>query len=986
MCKVLPFIIAIISMFLPCQGIAQPNADPVPLLKKSVAFAKINQTDSLVESLYPVRRMLFSAENRANAQPYLDTLQNILGSDAPAEALITLYIVLNEANLNAGDYDAAIDFSEKATFLQKNLPEPDPIEIGMSLTRTAENYWRKGDLAKASEKLKEGVEFLEQSGDVNNKAMYNLCYFSGIMATEREHLHKAIDWFSQANSIALNVFGKKHSTYATGFLTIGNIYSIKGEFEKALQYHRQALDNLLEIAGPDHPEISPYFANLARDYAQLGQNEKAEIYFNKTLEAETRIFGPGHPSTAFTNNNIGKSALDQGKLDLAKIYLEKSLDLFLATMGGSNAYIPEVYNNLGKLYFESKELDRAIDYFQKAIDSNTGEVTGDPLETPLPGTYFHPLQLIKSLMLKNEALLSRFEINRDEDDLIAVLNNIKKGDNLIGHLRQAHIGQQDLISFNQTANNFYQQAIDANYIFNTQSTAKQIPEQAFLFSEKNKSIALLKAVKSTQALHFSGIADSLLEKENNLKKELANLEDQLIDPKKEDQSKSIQEKYFSIKKEYADIIKQFETQYPKYYDLKYDLEVESVSQIQQYLQKNNAALIEYSMADEHLFVFLITPNDFNVWKKPVRNLSTEILNFRNDHFTEKALSSSTPVNFASDAHVLYKILLADPLNSLDKNTSNLIIVPDGALAYLPFDVLVEKMPEEKNGSFASLSYLMNRFNCSYAWSATLLLNQVYIPKNKFANNYAGFAPAYDPESNQLLDSLEFARTTSLVTRSGWNDLPAARNSVQTISGFLKGIAYISESANKANFFSSISDSRILHLAMHGFLDDNDPLYSGFAFGNNKAEEDQLFAWELYNMDIPAELAVLSACQSGVGELKKGEGLMSLSRAFTYAGCPSVVMSLWNIPDEASADIIVDFHKILNEGKPKDEALKNAKLNYLNNSQLPPERLHPFFWAGFIQTGDTAAINFEKTFFNGSWGIGFLILLLIFGLIWMRRKG
>ena len=971
--------------FLFNNSICQSSTEIVSKLQKALDAVNNDQTDSLHLKFKGTNLMHMTAEDREAAQPYLKQMEEVLKKKNRPAALADVYMVYHYVKFSAGELDEAIRYTEKALELMKKLPHPDTIRMAYMEDESGEVYFRKGDFGKASQCFERGIRLLEQCKKTDNKVMYDLYYFTGVIAAEQGHFQKALGAMSQAQALGLKVFGEGDPRTALDIMSFGNIYALKGEYDKALQYHQEGLDKFLEVADSDNPDIIYFWPNLAWDYARLGNHEKAQSYFEKALEVEIDINGPDHPSQVLTISNLGKSCFDQGKLDQAEEYYNKSLDLFFVMRDTSNAYIAEVYNNFGRLYLKRKNWDQAIYYFNKAIASNLVEIANDTLAKSIPEAYFHHPYFIRTLLLKNEALLSRYEKNGNPQDLQEALSNIERGDALIGKLRQSHISQGDLIIFNQIANNFYNKAIDACYLSNQNNQVQQILEKAFQYAEKNKSMALLNAVKSMQALQYAGIADTLLERENYLKKELSAMERQIIGFQQKGNSDAINNDYLSLKNEHAELIAHIEKQYPKYYELKYNSGVVDVPEAQRYLQKNNAALIEYSMNENDLIVFLITPDHFKFWKNPVRNLENEIVNFRNNHFSEKTLNGSSPFSFATDANVLYKMLLADPIASLEKNTQNLIIVPDGALAYLPFDVLVEKKVEEENANFSSLPYLMNRFNCSYAWSTTLLLNQASIPGHKYSKNYIGFAPEYDDESDTLLDSIEFAQATSMATRSGWNDLPAARKGVQLISEFLKGNAFISEKANKPNFFSNISDARIVHLAMHGFLDDSDPLYSGFAFGNSKSVTDQLFAWELYNAEINAELAVLSACQTGVGELKKGEGLMSLSRAFTYAGCPSVIMSLWNIPDEASADIIVDFHKILNNGMPKGVALKKAKLNYLNNSQLPPERLHPFFWAGFIHAGDPMPINFEKTFFNGKWGIGLLLLILVFGLIWMRKR-
>ena len=163
-------------------------------------------------------------------------------------------------------------------------------------------------------------------------------------------------------------------------------------------------------------------------------------------------------------------------------------------------------------------------------------------------------------------------------------------------------------------------------------------------------------------------------------------------------------------------------------------------------------------------------------------------------------------------------------------------------------------------------------------------------------------------------------------------------------------------ANEAVFKSNAIDYGILHLATHAIIDGENPLNSYLIFTStgDSTEDNNLYAWELYNMRLNAQMAVLSACNTGFGKLQRGEGVMSLGRAFAYAGVPSIVMSLWPAEDESTADLMGYFYEALAEGQSKDEALRNAKLRFLK--EMPPSKHHPFYWAGFVVQGDAGPLK------------------------------
>ena len=193
-------------------------------------------------------------------------------------------------------------------------------------------------------------------------------------------------------------------------------------------------------------------------------------------------------------------------------------------------------------------------------------------------------------------------------------------------------------------------------------------------------------------------------------------------------------------------------------------------------------------------------------------------------------------------------------------------------------------------------------------------------------------------------------------------------------------------ATESQFKLAAPESDIIHLATHAIVDDRDPLNSRllFTISEDTIDDGDLYVWELYNMQIDAQMAVLSACNTGFGKLERGEGVMSLGRAFAYAGCPSIIMSLWPAQDEATADIMELFYEGIADGLPKDQALAGAKRAYLDRAD--DLFSHPFYWAGFIAQGDPKPVGLSGNFSMGSVIIvGLITLLILLLLIKIRPR-
>ena len=249
---------------------------------------------------------------------------------------------------------------------------------------------------------------------------------------------------------------------------------------------------------------------------------------------------------------------------------------------------------------------------------------------------------------------------------------------------------------------------------------------------------------------------------------------------------------------------------------------------------------------------------------------------------------------------------------------------------------------------------------SYDYSLPMWLLHFQSKESNNNPSLAVFSPFYNQKAG--------------VNRSDFKDLKFANIESQKIAKLFDGTLFAKEKATKSNFIEEKENFDILHLSMHSQLFEDDFNKSCLVFSN----EERLYFSELYGMNIPASLVVLSACDTGNGALKNGEGIMSMSRALTYAGVQSAVVSLWQVPDKETAEIMISFYENLKKGEPKDEALANAKITFIENN---PMKNQPYYWAGFVVNGDISAIANK----NYTWMIlaGIALILLLFFLF--RKK-
>jgi CHAT domain-containing protein len=211
--------------------------------------------------------------------------------------------------------------------------------------------------------------------------------------------------------------------------------------------------------------------------------------------------------------------------------------------------------------------------------------------------------------------------------------------------------------------------------------------------------------------------------------------------------------------------------------------------------------------------------------------------------------------------------------------------------------------------------------------------------------------------------------TALVTRSAPVFLEGAQKEAEFLKELFPSNLYMGNIATKNNFVKYKSDGNVLHLAMHASVDKNNPVLTHFNFSNNE----KLYLEELYALNIPAEMAVLSACNTAIGEGDDVSGIASLQRAFNYAGAKATIASLWEVPDESTSKIMISFYENLKKGYSKSEALQKAKKEYLTNTQISKLK-HPYYWAGFVLYGADSPIS--QTNHTWIWLITITVILFI----------
>ncbi|MCT4603818.1 MAG: CHAT domain-containing protein, partial [Marinifilum sp.] len=554
---------------------------------------------------------------------------------------------------------------------------------------------------------------------------------------------------------------------------------------------------------------------------------------------------------------------------------------------------------------------------------------------------------------------------------------------IIDKIRIGYQDEESKFALSSNEKETYTQAIDIAVELYELTKNPIYKEKAFRYAERSKAASLMSSLNDVNAKNFAGIPVELQEEELHLRKNIAKYREKVYEERRKAQPNrekiaKWQTKLFELNESYDQMVLRFEEEYPEYYALKYSHKTIELSELQSRLASDET-LIEYSISDSALFTFIVTADSFEITKQDIHdlNLDHHIEEVRNalktNDFGEN--SSEYYKRYTKSAYELYKIFVA-PHDKAIQN-KKLIIVPDGKMAYVPFGVLIKSEANSNRMNYRDLDYLIKSHTITYQNSATIGFT---IESAGFSilssKSVLAFAPSYKGVDDSIL-------YTERAYRDKLYPLPYTKEEVNNISNVMKGDLYLDDLATEQNFKNNASNYDVLHLAMHTIIDDENPMYSKLVFTqtNDTIQDGLLNTHEIYNMNFNARMVVLSACNTGDGKLLKGEGVMSLARGFFYAGCPSIIMTLWTVEDQTGSNLMTNFYANLSEGLQKDQALRNAKLKYLETAD--PLKSHPYFWSGYVTMGDVEPLyNLSMKNNLVYMGLGGLVLLVLFV---FRRK-
>jgi CHAT domain-containing protein/Flp pilus assembly protein TadD len=877
----------------------------------------------------------------------------------------------------------------------------DKRKEAIALSFIGKVYDLLGEKQKALTYYTQTLALMHSVGDGSSEAaaLNNI----GLIYDSLGEKQKALEYYNSALPILQNVGNT--GVQAITLVNIGLVHDSIGEKQKALQFYQQALPLLR--AAHDRSSEAVTLNNIGYLYDSIGEQQKALSYFGQALPILQEM--GDRRVEAITLNNIGYVYDALAEKQKALEYYNRALPV-LRTVGDRSKEAITL-NNIGLVHKALGDYQKAIDFFNQALElrravsdrpgegvtlSDLGSVYAllDERQKALE-LYQQSLQLSRAVEDKStEASTLRriaiIDVNRGQVE--EARKNLEDALALVEHLRTRIAGQELRASYFASVQQFFESYIDVLMRLHHQDPNKGYDALALQAAERARGRSLLESLTEARANIREGIDPALLKRERALQQTLdatAERQARLVSgSQSEERSAALKHETETLLDEFQEVETEIRASSPRYAALTQPLPL-SLKEIQQQVVDPETVLLEYALGDEKSYLWAVTTSSIQSYELPprkaietlTRNVYQLLAERNRDIEFEKPAQRSVRIakadaDYLSTSAALSQMLLGPVAPQLANK--RLLIVGDGALNYLPFAALPQPggnstplIVQHEIVSLPSASTLaVLRHELMDRKPAAKLLAVIADPvfekddervkaikargQNKHHNNRAIRVRA-------IVGSAD-ANAATEAPQSGPDEikeihrLPFTRREADQILAMVPEIdrlRAIDFDANRAIATSpTLGQYRYIHFATHGFLNTAHPELSGIVLSlvNRQGEEQDGFLWanEVYNLRLPAEMVVLSGCSTGLGKEIKGEGLVGLTRGFMYAGSKRVLVSLWDISDEASAELMARLYKaMLKEHESSAAALRAAQLDIMKDKRWQA----PYFWAAFVLQGE-----------------------------------
>ena len=885
------------------------------------AEAPTDQTDSLAKYLF------------------LDVVSNADSEKADRRILVDSYEKLGSLALIQGDLNEAVSFYRNGLALKGHSNLPDSLFFGSNLF-LGETYYL---LSKADS----SIYFLEKAEDLmaskNSKVEASRLYNSlGVIYFESGNYIQSINYFNKSKNLIIEDDSydglEPYYKYALfSFLNnIGTSLYQLGEIDSALHIYDQ-----LEGFGINQDQVN---SQLAKIYLKKSMPDSS-LYYLKRIDLPEIINSHSYQNQ-LAEINFSKGLYGQAKADLLTFLDQK--------IGSDSKYIDfklgKTFQILGKIAFQQKDYLNAVNYFHQSVIQTDGffeeeDIFKNPVDYSVG---FATFSLVESLIGKAESFIKLYEKDKDKNYWDAALGTYQTAFDISAFVANFFDNDEARIFLGDFVLEAYQNAVEVILQHPDSQDEKSRIYQALSWVESSKSTSLKIGMKEKRLKKISGIPTELLQKESDLQFSISKIQQRIMAENREEESKMLQSQLTDLRLELSRLHNDF-NDFPEYVNQKLSNLSIDLKNLQETVLNDETLILSFFELDDRFLLFVLDHEEIQMLEiTDKEKLTASIQDFKKGIIDYKA---GTKYKAGGVGNVLYEKILGQVSEKIARY-DHLIIIPHGVLVDLPFDSF------EKSTS----RYLIYDHAIFYQYSIKLL--ESFKERNFEDYVKSGFAPFFDNvwvDENIQLTKLPYSKE-------------------EMIS--LQGKSFVSQEGTKKEFLEMAPQSDIIQLSTHALPDPDDPDRAFIAFYPGDMDS-RLFTHEIYHLNLEESVLIfLSACETNFGSLSKSEGILSISRAFAFAGSANIISTLWKAEDRSTAYITSRFYSHVENGLSFAEALRKAKMDLLEDKKMAQFH-HPVFWSHLVLIGSIP----EKSYFDYLPVYIFILglLLLGFGYLTFRNR-
>ncbi|WP_428330876.1 CHAT domain-containing protein [Mucilaginibacter sp.] len=731
----------------------------------------------------------------------------------------------------------------------------------------------------------------------------------------------------------------------------GRLFTNTHDYGKAKYYFLRNIKLNGSIFGKNSEEFINFYSNMANLYSYQERYDSVLYYYGKVLALEKNIYTKDNIAIAFCMDDMARTYNNMDKPKLALPLQIAVEEMYLKKYGPKHSYVAWGYDAEADSYGLLRQYDKAIQYSNKALGMFIPNMATDTSAIDHTAAIPFDIYIPDYMTSRVDIFFNRAENTTDRKQKTQYLKEAYRLCNATNKFIQAYATHFDspesVAGLYQRMYDYYKISADISYELFELTGDEKYRNSILNYAENKRGAFLRSTVLSSKTVQFSGVPAAVIQRETAIRNEVTAAADRSVAVSKKD----------SINKVYEQFLSYLSSHYNNYYRLKYLPYVLNERDVQQWLPDTNTVFAEYLISKKQVYIMLIGKQHASIIKLEKKD---EVLAQIGD--LSLLLKNYDAKTYYKKAYNVYKELVK-PLEQYVKPGNKIIISADGPLSALSFEALVTK-PAAPNNQFNKADFLINKYNFSYAISAFSLLNPFDKEHLSQTNKKAYYAaPGFDDHLKS--DYKQFAADNQLPVDKDYLLYlyqPFMIKLGNALSSSWNVTKKVGNDATESDFKQKAPGNNILQIGSHALLNDIDPMKSCLVFAkelstDNKANDGYLYSSEIYNQKLNADLVILTACETGAGKYKEGEGMMSLSYGFAYAGCKSAIMSLWPIDEKTASTITELFYKHLGEGQTTADALYNAKKDFLKKADA--ELSDPFYWSGLVLLGNNEKIHLEQ---------------------------